>query len=153
PAVADQLLVCDALASVSSADPRAAGAYAFLAATNPEAAKPVYAWLYVRAATAAGFASPQDLDLFARAFQQLAEARAFFEKNKWDFQEAEYTYLERSARQAPGQFPAALGQDYRPRGEAFLLARSLEQEKEAKLAPARASVEVLLRLAPDSVAA
>src|SRR5262249_32919833 len=79
--------------------------------------------------------------------------RAFFEKQGWEFAEVEYTYLARCARQAPGRFPAVLGIDYPPRGEAFLLARSAAQEQAKKIDPARESAEVLLGLAPTSLAA
>ena len=147
----DQELLCDALASVQADDPQAAAAYAHLAQTHPEAVKPIYAWLYARAATAHGVTSPVDLDLFARTFQQGAKARGFFAQQKWDFGEVEYAYLERTAQKAPGGFPPVLGPDYAPRGEAFLLARSENEEKEGRKDSARASAEVLLRLAPESL--
>lgn len=161
PALADQVLLCDTLAAVAdlpgsaaaATDAKAAAAFAHLTASHPEAVKPVYAWLYVRAATANGYTGAQDLAMFARTFQVSAEARAYFDAHQWDFKEAEYTYLERAAKHAPGRFPAALGGNYRERGEAFLLARSKNLEKEGKKTPARDSAEVLLRLAPDSVAA
>ncbi|MGL4554109.1 MAG: tetratricopeptide repeat protein, partial [Gemmataceae bacterium] len=120
----DQELLCDALASVQAADPKAAAALAHLAMTHPEAIKPVYAWLYVRAATAHHVTSPVDLEMFARTFQDVGKARNFFDQHKWDLGESEYVYLERAAKRAPGQFPEVMGADYPPRGEAFLLARS-----------------------------
>ena len=148
----DQVLLCDAQASVLAADPRAAVGYAHLAKSHPQAVKPPHAFLYSRAA-AQGFQSPRDLELFAITFQHAGQARAFFEKLGWDFGEVEYVYLARTSTQAPGGFPEALGGDYAGRGEAFLLGRSLEQEQAGKKEPARETVEVLIRLAPRSVAA
>jgi tetratricopeptide (TPR) repeat protein len=147
----DQLLLCDALASVHATDDRAAAAYAHLARTFPDAVRPAHAWLYVRAASAGGFTSDADLDLFARTFRESGPARAYFGQQQWSFEDAEYTYLERSAAQAPGTFPPALGADYPLQGEAFLLARSRVEEEAGHKDRALAGVEVLLRLAPGSV--
>ncbi len=149
----DQLLLCDGLASVQSANPEAATAFSHLAATFPDAVRPVYAWLYARAATVHGFTGPHDLDLFARTFQDPSSARTFFEQQKWDLGEVEYAYLERCARLAPGQFPPVLGPEYPPRGEAFLLSRSQQQEQAGHKELGQASAAVLLKLAPESVAA
>jgi tetratricopeptide (TPR) repeat protein len=153
PSEEDQLLLCDSLASVRAADAQAAEAFSHLAGSYPDAVRPVYAWLYARAATVQGISGEHDLDLFARTFQDPASARSFFEQQKWDLGEVEYTYLERCARRAPGQFPSVLGLEYPPRGEAFLLTRSREQEQAGQNVPAQASAEVLLKLAPESVAA
>jgi tetratricopeptide (TPR) repeat protein len=147
----DQELLCDALASVQAADAPAAAAYAHLATTHPEAVKPIQAWLYSRAAAAHGVNTGADFDLFARTFQEAGKARSFFEQQKWDFADVEYTYLERTARKAPGSFPAVLGADYAQRGEEFLLARSDLEEKAGRKDQAKASAEVLLRLAPRSL--
>jgi tetratricopeptide (TPR) repeat protein len=151
--VEDQVLLCDAMASVLAHDARAGAAYAHLNETFPDAVKPLHAWLYARAAAANDVKGTRDLDLFARTFQEAGAARAFFERQGWDFAEVEYTYLARCATRAPGRFPEVLGPDYAPRGEAFLLARSSAQEQAKKIEPARESAEVLLRLAPTSVAA
>ncbi|MBY0227818.1 MAG: tetratricopeptide repeat protein, partial [Gemmataceae bacterium] len=148
---ADQELLCDALASVQADDAKAAAGYAHLAMTHPGHVKPIYAWLYARAATVHGVTSPVDLDLFARTFQESGKARGFFAQQKWDFCEVEYAYLERTAKKSPGGFPPVLGPDYAPRGEAFLLARSESEEKEGRKDSARASAEVLLKLAPESL--
>src|SRR6185312_246238 len=75
--VDEQLQLCDVLASVHAADPRAADAYAHLARTFPDAVSARHAFLYVRAATAHGCTSDRDLDLFARTFADLAAARAY----------------------------------------------------------------------------
>ncbi len=147
----DQELLCDALASVQADDPKAAAAFAHLTMTHPEAVKPIYAWLYSRAATAHGVSSPVDLDLFARTFQEAGKARGFFEAQKWDFADVEYTYLERTAKRAPGAFPVVLGPDYAPKGEEFLLTRSDMEEKAGRKDNAKASAEILLRLAPQSL--
>jgi tetratricopeptide (TPR) repeat protein len=149
----EQLLLCDSLASVQATDAQAALAFSHLAGSFPDAVRPVYAWSYARAATVHGITGPNDLDLFARTFQDPASARTFFEQQKWDLGEVEYTYLERCAKLAPGQFPAVLGPEYPPRGEAFLLSRSRQQEEAGHKEPARTSAEVLLKLAPQSVAA
>ncbi|MFO0878318.1 MAG: tetratricopeptide repeat protein [Gemmataceae bacterium] len=146
-------LLCDAQASVQAADARAAQAYSRLQATHPDALKPIHAWLYARACATTGFSGPHDLDLFARTFAQSGHAREFFDRMGWDFAEVEYTYLARSAQLAPGQFPAVLGQNYPAQAESFLLRRSLDQEQAGNKGPARESVEVLLRLAPSSLAA
>jgi tetratricopeptide (TPR) repeat protein len=148
----DQLLACDALASVQATDPRAASTYAHLAVTAAQEIRPVHAWLYARACCEHGVVSAADLDLFARTFADSEAARTFFATHNWDFEEVEYTYLERSAARSPGQFPAPLGPDYPSRGEAFLLARSRKLEQADRKDPARKCVEVLLALAPDSAA-
>src|SRR5207248_4340913 len=55
------------------------------------------------------------------------------------------------SERAPGHFPEALGPDYPPRGEAFLLERSRQEEEAGRKDPALRAVEVLLRLAPASL--
>jgi tetratricopeptide (TPR) repeat protein len=156
--VEEQLQLCDVLASVNAADPQAAESYAHLAATHPDALKPKHAFLYVRAATLHGCTSDNDLALFARTFAEDAGARTFFREQKWSFDDAEQTYLERSAAAHPGQFPAVLGADYPARGEAFLLERSRRQEElsQAERGNERWELafrtsELLLRLMPTSL--
>jgi tetratricopeptide (TPR) repeat protein len=149
--VDEQLQLCDVLASVHATDPRAAEAYAHLARTYPNALKPVHAFLYVRAATLHGYTSERDLELFARTFIEFAAARAYFAEQQWNFEDAEYTYLERSAAQNPGRFPSVLGAEYPARGESFLLERSRREEESGHNDPARTCIEVLLRLAPSSI--
>ena len=156
--VDEQLQLCDVLASVNAADAQAGEAYAHLAATYPNALKSKHAFLYVRAATLHGCTNEQDLDLFARSFKDAAAARAFFVEQKWSFDDAEYTHLERSAALNPGRFPGVLGADYPSRGEAFLLERSLREEglsqaerTNEKYDRAARPCEVLLRLAPTSI--
>jgi tetratricopeptide (TPR) repeat protein len=150
--VEDQLRLCDQLAAVQAADPAAAEAYAHLAATHPDSVVPIHAWLYARAASVHGVAAERDLDLFARLFRNPTPARNYFARQQWDFEDVEYTYLGRAAVTDPGRFPEPLGPDYATRGEAFLLARSLKAEEESKKDDALAAVEVLLKLAPGSVA-
>jgi tetratricopeptide (TPR) repeat protein len=147
----EQLLLCDTQASVQATDAPAAAGYANLAATHPDAVRPMYAWLYARAASAGGFTAPGDLALFALAFRDPAGARDYFAQQEWDFDEAEYTYLARSSAQAPGRFPEALGADYPTRGEAFLLDWSRKHEEAGRKDAACEAVEVLLRLAPASL--
>lgn len=149
--VDEQLQLCDVLASVNATDPRAAEAYAHLAATYPEALKLKHAFLYVRAATLHGCTSDRDLELFARTFVESGAARAFFAEQEWNFDDAEYTYLERTAALHPGNFPGVLGADYPTRGESFLMERSRREEESGRNDPARTCVEVLLRLSPRSI--
>jgi tetratricopeptide (TPR) repeat protein len=151
--VDEQLQLCDVLASVHATDPQAADAYAHLARTFPDAVRPKHAFLYVRAATVHGCTSEVDLDLFGRTFAESGAARAYFAEHEWNFEDAEYTFLERSAARQPGQFPGVLGVDYPARGESFLLERSRREEESGHKDPARSCMEVLLRLAPSSVSA
>lgn len=150
----DQVLACDALASVHATDPYAASAYSHLAASFPDAVQPRYAWLYAQAAVEHQISTDQDLPLFARTFQtagtakESGPARTYFLQQGWDFEMLEYTYLERCALQAPGSFPEVLGPDYPQRGLAFLLERSQAEEQKGDLEQAREAVEVLLKLAP-----
>jgi tetratricopeptide (TPR) repeat protein len=147
----EQLQLCDVLASVNATETRAAEAYAHLAATYSDELKPKHAFLYMRAATLHGCTSDRDLDLFARAFAEPKAARAFFTEQEWNFDDAEYAYLERSAARSPGQFPRVLGADYPARGEAFLMERSRLEEESGRNETARVCVEVLLRLSPASI--
>jgi Flp pilus assembly protein TadD len=151
--VEEQLQLCDILASVNAVDPQAAAAYAHLAQTYPDALKSKHAYLYVRAATLhpSLHVGGSDLDLFARTFVESSAARAFFAEQQWNFDDAEYLYLERCASQNPGRFPSVLGDEYAARGESFLLERSRREEASGRAEPARLCVEVLLRLAPTSI--
>ena len=76
----------------------------------------------------------------------------YFAQRQWKFDDAEYTYLKRSAAVAPGRFPEAFGPDYPPRGEEFLLTRSRAEEEAGRKDAALECVDVLLRLAPPSLA-
>jgi tetratricopeptide (TPR) repeat protein len=147
----EQLQLCDVLASVHATEERAADAYAHLARTFPDAVRPRHAFLYVRSATVHGYTSDRDLDLFARTFAESADARTYFAEQQWNFDDAEYAYLERSAVRDPGRFPGVLGTDYAARGESFLLERSRREEEAGRKDPARFCIDVLLRLAPASV--
>jgi tetratricopeptide (TPR) repeat protein len=149
----DQVRLCETLATAGATDPAAAAAYDHLAATHPDAVRPLYAWLYCRAAQQNGFAGASDLDLFARAFADGPAFRGFCEQRQWDVEEIEYTYLERFAAQHPGQFPEAFGPEYPPRAEALLLARSRRLEEAGRGDAARAAADVLVRLAPRNVPA
>jgi tetratricopeptide (TPR) repeat protein len=149
--IEDQTELCDVLASVASVDAMAAAAYHQLAAAHPNAVKPVYAWLYVHAAVLHDLRGAHDLDLFALAFRAPEQAREYFAQQKWNFDDAEYTYLKRSADATPGRFPEPLGADYAAKGEAFLLARSHAEEAAGRKDAALECMEVLLRLAPSSL--
>jgi tetratricopeptide (TPR) repeat protein len=149
-AVEDQGRLCDVLASVEATDTAAAAAYHHLAATSPEAVRPVHAWLYCRAAQQHGFNGERDLDLFGLAFRDEPAARTFYAGRSWDLDEVEYVYLARAAAARPGAFPPELGPDFSARGATRLLARSQRQESAGHLDSAFATAEVLLRLAPTN---
>jgi tetratricopeptide (TPR) repeat protein len=146
----DELLLCDQLASVHAADPQAAEAYHHLAAVNPQLLRSQHAWLYCRAAQQHNVGGAHAVDLFARTFAEREPARAYFTARGWDFDAIEYTFLARAAEQQPGQFPAVLGLDYPLRGEEFLLARAVQEDREQKADVALATAEILHRLAPRS---
>lgn len=147
---ANQLRLCDALASVDAVDPAAAEAYHALMAAAPKAVRPEHAWLYARAAQLHDLRLERELDLFARAFQDRAAAEQFFSRHGWETHEIELAYLKRQASRRPGAFPEILGPDYPARAEADLLALSQREEQEQHLDRARATAEVWLALAPDS---
>jgi len=152
PAQEDLVLLCRALASVGAHDSRAAVAYADLARRFPHAVEPLYAWLYCRAVTLE--AGPSICtELFELTFQTQQAARSHFAQQGWDFDLVEFAFLDHASRQHPGHFPAVLGDDYPPRGEAFLLERSQRLESAGQLLLARDCAEVLLRLRPDSAVA
>ncbi len=152
--IEDQVFVCDALASVRATDPPAAEAYAYLFKSFPDALQPIHAYLYCQSSLLHRLKGDHDLALFARAFQEPTAARAYFVKQKWDFDDLEYAFLERSAAKQPGRFPEVLGPEYAAQhGEAFLLARSRAQEDKGNKDAATTAVEVLLRLAPTATAA
>ena len=148
----DQVRLCNALASVRGHDPDSAAAYDRLAAEYPDALTAEYAWLYCQAAVRYGFKGERDRDFFARTFRERPTAQAFFTQQGWDLEEAEYTYLERSAAARTGCFPEELGAGYTERGQRFLLERSLQKEQAGDLDAALRSVSVLLQLAPRCLA-
>jgi hypothetical protein len=149
----DQVRLCDALVSIEATNVAAASAYAHLASTFPDRLRPEYAWFYCRAAQEHAHKSPLDLDLFAYTFRDAASARAFYAQRHWDFDEVEFTYLKRAADLEPGRFPEVLGPAYAARGERLLLERSHRHEQAGDETAALASAEILLRLAPGSLAA
>jgi tetratricopeptide (TPR) repeat protein len=148
----DQVQLCQTLAGVHAIDPPAAAAFAHLAATFPPAVTPHFAWLYSRAASVHGVKSDQDLELFALAFRQASQMNTYYGVQKWPIEDAEYAYLERAAARAPGSFPEALGYDYPPRGEKFLLERSQQEEAAGRKDAALACMDVLQRLSPNCLA-
>jgi tetratricopeptide (TPR) repeat protein len=152
-AVENQVRLCDVLASVKAVDAEAAAAYAQLAATSPDQVRPVYAWLYCRAAHVHDFTSDQDLALFGITFRDETSASAFYAERQWDLETGALTYLERCAAQRPGHFPEEFGPDYPARGEEMLLARSQQLEAAGQPDAALNAVDVLIRLAPRSVRA
>jgi tetratricopeptide (TPR) repeat protein len=151
--VEDQGRLCNLLASVDAVDLRAAAAYDQLAATSPADLRSEHAWLYSQASVQQVWTGGQDLSLLARTVLEAEPARAFFSKRHWDFDAVEYACLERHAIQEPGRFPDALGTEYHPRGESFLLTQSRHLEETNRKDAALACAEVLLKLAPASTAA
>jgi tetratricopeptide (TPR) repeat protein len=151
-AVEDQVRLCSLLASVDAVDVRAAAAFDQLAATSPDDLRSEHAWLYSQASVQRAWTGSQDLSLLARTVLEAEPARAFFSQRHWDFDAIEYACLERHAAQEPGRFPDALGPDYHPRGESFLLTRSRLQDEAGQKDAAMASAEVLFKLAPASTA-
>jgi tetratricopeptide (TPR) repeat protein len=154
--VEDQVLLCDTMAANRSCDATAIAAYRHLAASFPEAVKPTHAWLFMRAAATGlvpGVGDGREAWLFSRAFADPAGAREFFQGNGWDFSDAEYAFLERSAVHAPGQFPVVPGTEFSSQGEQFLLQRSQKAEKAGDAISAQKAAETLLKLAPQSPAA
>lgn len=149
-AAADQLYLCDHLASIFATDQQAAEAYHHLAASFPDAICSEHAWLFCRAAQQHGFSGPCTLDLFARTFAEAPAARQFFAQKQWDFEAIEITYLERAAEWAPGAFPSALGPDYAARGQDLLCLRSRQQEQAQQLDAALITAATWIKLAPQS---
>jgi tetratricopeptide (TPR) repeat protein len=155
--LADQVKLCDTLVSVAAADPVAAAAYSRLeedrakaaeAGQTAEPTRPEYAWLFCRAAQQHGATADNEPDLFARTLATEPEARPFFAARRWDFDEMEYTYLERWAQRHPGEYPPPLGPAHAARGERLLLTRSQRLEQQGDVDGARNSAEVLLKLEP-----
>ena len=149
----EQLYLCEHLVSVDACDPLAAQAFHHVYATNRQALRPEYAWLFCKAASQHKVEGEHTLSLFAITFADPAAARYYFEQRQWSFADVEYAYLERSAALAPGRFPESLGPDYPAHAEQFLLARSLEQEKAGKADAALATTFILARLAPHNAPA
>lgn len=149
----EQLRLCDALFAVRATEPEAAAAYDQLAQQFPDASGDAHALMYCRAAVQHNFRGARDSDFFVRTLRNRSSALSFYTQHGWDLDEVEYLHLERTALDSPGRFPEALGPDYPARGEAFLLARSNQQEQAAQIDKALQTANVLLRLAPRSPAA
>lgn len=145
----DQLLLCDALASVDAVDRVAGETYSLLAKTRVEAIRPEHAWLFAKSASGIQAAVAGNLGLFDLAFRDRLAGQAFFKRHQWDYEEAEIAFLTCAAEQSPGRFPEVLGAEYPVRGVALLLARSEAEEKAGKLDLALKVAEGLHRLAPN----
>ncbi len=148
----DQVQLCQTLAGVHATDPLAAAAYSSLAESFPQAVTPHFAWLYARSASIHGVKSERDLDLFGVAFRTSPQMKSYYGVQKWPLDDAEYAYLERAAARAPGRFPEALGADYTPRGEQFLLERSRKEEEAGRKDAALTCMDVLQKLSPTCLA-
>src|SRR5262249_10114535 len=94
---ADQVRLCDALASVEATAAAAADAYEELAAAALDKVRPEHAWLYGRAAQVHGAGTPRGLVLLKMTCQDAAPAAAFYAQRQWNFDDVVYTYLERLA--------------------------------------------------------
>jgi tetratricopeptide (TPR) repeat protein len=161
--LADQNQLCDTLVSVDAADPASAAAYSQFerdrgkqqeAGQIPaEPSRPEYAWLFCRAAQKHGCTAENELAFFARALETEAAARPFFAQRQWDFDEVEYTFLERWADRHSGQYPPSVGSEFAARGERLLLGRSQGLEQMGDARGARACAEVLLKLDPANARA
>ncbi|MCS6850524.1 MAG: tetratricopeptide repeat protein [Gemmataceae bacterium] len=158
--LADQRRLADLLLSVDATDPLAAEAYLQLALMDFSSLRREHAWLWCRAAQAHGCRGDCELGVFARAFEDPEAGRRFYAERGWDWEEVEYTFLERwAATQAESKvavlagFPPLLGPEYPARGVQLLVGRSQRLEKAGDAAGALASARVLLRLAPTQVAA
>ena len=111
----------------------------------------MHAWLYCRASPPAhSLKGDHDLDLFAPTFRDPDAGPAFFAKQKWNFDDVEYTYLERSASPAT----AAVSRRYSVRTTPPGAARRscwpgrARRRRQGNKDAAMGCVEVLLRLAP-----
>jgi tetratricopeptide (TPR) repeat protein len=151
--LADQLRLCDVLASVDASDPNAAAAYYHLWATCPDDLRAEHAWLYCRGVEQHSLENPNDLVIFRRAFADESAIRDFFEKRDWSLEEVKYLFATRCATvtssNAADVLPGSLG----VRLEGFLLARSERLEQSGHRAEALAAAETLVRLRPQSVSA
>src|SRR5262249_5538704 len=98
----DQLRLCAVLAGVDAANADAAAAYAQLLASQPDAVKPEFAWLFIRAAQEHGATTDNELDLFAHAFRDPRAGQAFFHARGWDWDDVELIFLQRWADRRPG---------------------------------------------------
>ena len=153
PSVDDLCRAADVLAAVEATDPWAAGVYDDLAVHGPGQVSPQHAWLYCRAAQQHGVRGRKDLDLFASAFRPLLEARDFFQKHGWDFDEVECFYLIRWSEAHPASFPAELGEATPRRASELLLERSRRQEEAGQIDEALTTATALAALQPTSAAA
>jgi tetratricopeptide (TPR) repeat protein len=149
----DQLYLCEHLVSVKACDPLSAQAYHFLMATAPSLMHPEYAWLYCRADQQHDVGGAQAIALYTMTFAHVDAARAFYAAQSWDFDAIERMFLRRTAEQAPGQFPAILGADYRPRGEQLLLAKAQALEEAGDREEGLRTIEILVKLSPNNTSA
>lgn len=149
----DQLHLCEQLLSLPATDVQAAAAYAHLQATYPEEVRPEYAWLYGRAAQLHSLNDTQTPALFEKIFQTETAARAFYAEHGWNFDDLEFTYLERCAVQQPGQFPTVLGPAYSARAEQMLLQRARQAQAAGQVEAAQTALDILVKLDPHNAAA
>jgi tetratricopeptide (TPR) repeat protein len=149
----DQLYLCEHLVSVKACDLLSAQAYHFLMARAPSLVRPEYAWLYCRADQQHDVGGEKALALYTMTFANADEARTYYAAQSWDFDEVERMFLRRTAEQAPGQFPAILGADYRPRGEQLLLAKAQALEDGGDREAGLRAIEVLVKLSPHNTSA
>ncbi len=148
-----QLHLCNHLVSVADFSPQAAEAYNHLYATAREILQPEFAWLYCRASQVHDVEHEHAVALFARTFEEKDAAKQFYAKHDWDFDELEFTFLQRAASQSPGQFPVVFGPNYPPRGEQLLMDRIDRMLGANDLDGAAAAADVFAKLAPRNTKA
>lgn len=150
---ADQLRLCDVLASVFATGPEAAAAYDHLAATAPDSIRPEHAWIWCQAAHLHRLSARCGLALFGLTFRDAEAAQQFYRQRGWDFEAVEYAYLERAAQTHPGRFPEEMGSHYADRGTGILLKRSKQCESAGDSEAAVMAARILLQLAPTNTLA
>jgi tetratricopeptide (TPR) repeat protein len=149
--IADQIRLCDVLASVEATDAPAAAAYLDLSKTSPDDLRAEHAWLYCRAVEQHHFENQNDIEVFRRAFADERALRGFFEKHGWDLNEVEFIFMSRCATETPsGRVGIQLPDSLRQKAEYFLLTRSEQMEQAGRTAEALDCLKKLLRLVPQS---
>ena len=140
------------LAGVQAVDPPAAPPTPTSRSRSPRRSSRFTPGCTSRAASVHGAESERDLDLFARAFRDRRHAEDVLRRAAVELGRRRIHLSERSAARSPAAFPTRSAPDYPPKGEAFLLARSRQEEEAGRKDAALECVEVLLRLAPPSLA-
>ena len=149
----DQLYLCEHLVSAKAHDPLSGHAFHYLMASEPALLHPEYAWLYCKADEEHNVGGSHVLALYTRMFADQDGARAFYTEQGWNFDGVELMFLRRAAEKELGRFPAILGPDYLPRGEAILLAKAQQLEEDGQQEAALQEIEILVKLSPNNTSA